>query len=215
MDSSPSETRQPKQARAIRTRGRILDQAEQAFAAKGFEAASLTSDILEPAGISVGSFYHQFSDKRAVLYALLDERRAWGQTRAVAVALSSDRTSFPDAIRAGVLELLDDVDQHPETWWIHFREVHNADPEIRNVIRQTWAAWIESLRTVVEHWVDDPALCSEGRVSFATFGLTGVLRHYLDGSPATRRRIRDEMLDDVVAATVSAFAPLGDCLPTA
>jgi AcrR family transcriptional regulator len=215
MDSPPSETRQPKQARAIRTRGRILDQAERAFAAKGFEAASLTSDILEPAGISVGSFYHQFSDKRAVLYALLDERRAWGQARAVAVAMSADRTSFPDAVRAGVLELLDDVDQHPDTWWIHFREVHNADPEIRNVIRQTWLAWIASFRTVVEQWVDDPERCSDGRLSFATFGLMGILRQYLDETPSTRRRIRDELLDDVVAAIVSAFAPVTDCLPTA
>ena len=77
MNAATVSPRQPKQARAIRTRDRILDQAEQAFADKGFEAASLTSDILEPAGISVGSFYHQFPDKRAVLYALLDEREQW------------------------------------------------------------------------------------------------------------------------------------------
>lgn len=204
MDSSPSATRQPKQARAIRTRERILEQAEQAFAAKGFEAASLTSDILEPAGISVGSFYHQFTDKRAVLHALLDERRPWGELIA-AVEAAADEPTFADAIRRALGELLDHIDRHPATWCIHFREIHSADPDVRGLIGQSWAAWEASIAGLLERWADDGAK-RPGRLAYATGGLTGVLRRYLDGDAAARRVVRQQQLDDVVTASVASLS---------
>lgn len=206
MDTVSIATRQPKQARAIRTRERILDQAEQAFAEKGFEAASLTSDILEPAGISVGSFYHQFSDKRSVLYALLDERRTWHRPHVVDAESPSRPTNFTDAVRSGLLELFDDIDDHPATWWIHFREINSSDPEIRGLIEQSWAAWSQSLRESLAEWVKDPAKRTEGRMRYATSGLSGVLRHYLAGDASTRREMRLRALDDVVAACVASLA---------
>ena len=55
----------------METRQRILDAARIAFAAKGHDAVNLRSDILEPAGVRVGSFYHQFTDKTALLVELL------------------------------------------------------------------------------------------------------------------------------------------------
>ena len=212
MDNSPSATRKPKQARAIRTRERILDQAERAFAAKGFEAASLTSDILDPAGISVGSFYHQFSDKRAVLYALLEERRGARLARALEVANAPELTSFNQSVRQAVLELLDDIDRYPDTWWIHFREIHNADPEIREIVARSWAMWLDSIRSILERWVPSPGARTPGRALFATYGVTGILRLYLDADEAMRRRIRDEMVDDAVAGCTASFS---DCLSPA
>jgi AcrR family transcriptional regulator len=205
MDSSPSATRKPKQARAIRTRERILDQAEQAFAAKGYEAASLTSDILDPAGISVGSFYHQFVDKRAVLYTLLDERRAWRDVSVALAAAAGAEPTFRDAVRHGMLRLLDDIDEHPAAWWIHCRELASADPEIRRLVEQSWASLIDSLRAILEARVDDPAARTPGRLAFAASGLTGVLRTYLTGEAGSRRHLRDDLLDDVVAACVASF----------
>lgn len=195
-------TRQPKQARAIRTRERILDQAEQAFAGKGFEAASLTSDILDPAGISVGSFYHQFTDKRAVLHALLDERRTWGDVIADVIAAAAGKTAPTEALRAAMVAMLDAIDRHPEPWWIHFRELHSADPEIRALIGDSWSAW---------HRAAAALLCTRGdgtpdpgRMTFATRGLAGVLHGYLTSDPAGRRALRSQ-LDGVVAGCVAAL----------
>lgn len=204
MDPSPSATRQPKQARAIRTRERILDQAEHAFATRGFEAASLTSDILDPAGISVGSFYHQFADKRAVLHALLDERRSWRDVNAATTAAAGQQPTFADAVRHAMLLFLDDIDRHPKMWWIHCRELHSADTEIRHLIEQSWSTRVDSVRAVLRSHADDTA--TPGRLAFAALGLTGVLAAYLNGDDATRRDVREVLLDDVVAACVASFS---------
>jgi AcrR family transcriptional regulator len=204
MNTTAVSPRQPKQARAIRTRERILDQAEQAFADKGFEAASLTSDILEPAGISVGSFYHQFPDKRAVLYALLDEREQWQYAGHDGPAPAEART-FAEAVRDELIEFLDDIDDHPATWWIRFRELNSADAEVRTLIEQSWQGWHDSVASVLQRWVDDPGLNTSGRTSYAIAGLRGVLREYLAAEPAERRKLRKDSLDDVVAACVGSF----------
>jgi AcrR family transcriptional regulator len=205
MNATVVSPRQPKQARAIRTRERILDQAEQAFAEKGFEAASLTSDILEPAGISVGSFYHQFPDKRAVLYALLDEREQWQYATEDRPTTPEART-FAEAVRDELLEFLDDIDDHPATWWIRFRELNSADTEIRTLIEQSWQGWQTSVASMLERWVENPDVNTAGRVSYAVAGLRGVLREYLAAEPAERRTLRTDSLDDVVAACVGSFA---------
>lgn len=203
MDTSPSATRQPKQARAIRTRERILDQAEQAFAAKGFETASLTSDILDPAGISVGSFYHQFSDKRAVLHALLDERGAWRAVSADAARSAAAEATLPDAVRHGMLVLLADIDAHPAMWWIHSRELYSADVEIRELIERSWESRLDTIREILQPGAGAAAR-SPGRLAFATAGLVGVLRAYLGAGPPARRAARAR-LDEVVAACVDAL----------
>ena len=206
MDNSPSATRQPKQARAIRTRERILDQAEQAFARKGYEAASLTSDILDPSGISVGSFYHQFTDKRAVLYALLDERRSWQEGSADAAAAAAAQPTFADAVRGGMLFFFDDIDTHPETWWIHCRDLYSADGEIRQLIEQSWASRLAAVQSILESRIDDPAMSTPGRLAFATAGLAGMLRTYLAGDGEVRRRLRSDELDDLVAGCVASLS---------
>lgn len=204
MNITPSATRQPKQARAIRTRERILDQAEHAFAVHGFDVASLTSDILDPAAISVGSFYHQFSDKRAVLHALLEERSDWRTAAERFQAAAEDGASFPDAVRSGMVAFFDAIDEHPEPWWIHFRELHSADTEIRALIEQSWSVWNDAVHSVLHRWAGGDASRSPGRSSFASFGLTGVVRAYLVGDATTRRDLRGTMLDDVVAACVAS-----------
>lgn len=205
MDSSPSATRQPKQARAIRTRERILDRAEHAFASKGYEAASLTSDILEPSGISVGSFYHQFSDKRAVLSALLDERTAWRDVSAAASVVAESQATLVAAVRGAMLRFLDDVDEHPAMWWIHVREIHNSDLEIRRHVEHGWASRVDTVRAILESRLGDPTAAQPGRVMFAVSGLTGVLHAYLTGDDTARRRVRGGLLDEVVAACVDSL----------
>lgn len=201
MDNSPSATRQPKQARAIRTRERILEQAELAFAAKGFEAASLTSDILEPAGISVGSFYHQFGDKRAVLHAVLAERHPWRELSG-SLVVAAEQPTFAASVHAAMTTMLDDIERRPATWSIHFREMCSADPDVRELIAQSWSTWEDSILAVFDRWTPRRA----GRSAFAIAGLSGVLRRYLDGSSDTRREVRDDLLDDVVDGCVASFA---------
>jgi AcrR family transcriptional regulator len=62
------------QARGVATRRRVLQAAESLFARRGYEATGM-ADVAERAGIGVGTLYHHFPDKRALLLALIDD---WG-----------------------------------------------------------------------------------------------------------------------------------------
>jgi AcrR family transcriptional regulator len=62
------------QARGIATRRKVLQAAEALFARRGYEATGM-ADVSERAGVGVGTLYHHFPDKRALLLALIDD---WG-----------------------------------------------------------------------------------------------------------------------------------------
>jgi AcrR family transcriptional regulator len=81
--------RTPKQARSRRTRARILEAAGKVFEEGGYDEAT-TAEIARRAGVSVGSVYSYFTDKRAILIEILEENFA--QIEMVIVAgLSPDR----------------------------------------------------------------------------------------------------------------------------
>jgi AcrR family transcriptional regulator len=54
-------------------RSRILDCAQQLFAARGYDAVGV-QEIVEAAGVTKPSLYHYFNHKRGLLDALLEER---------------------------------------------------------------------------------------------------------------------------------------------
>ena len=66
-------TRRP-QARGIATRRRLLDAAEELLARNGYQATSM-AQIAAAGGVGVGTLYHHFPDKHALLLALVDD---WG-----------------------------------------------------------------------------------------------------------------------------------------
>jgi len=59
-------------AKAKRTKQRLLRAAERVFGASGFDRASI-AEITSGAGVSQGTFYCYFVDKKAVFVALIDE----------------------------------------------------------------------------------------------------------------------------------------------
>lgn len=70
---SPGSIRQRRpQARAQLTRQRLLQAAEQLFSSQGYDPTSI-ADIAERSGVSVGTLYHHFDDKRALLLALIED----------------------------------------------------------------------------------------------------------------------------------------------
>ena len=77
------------QARGVATRRRVLQAAESLFARRGFEATGM-ADVAERARVGVGTLYHHFPDKRALLMALIDD---WSDRE-----LSANRTE-PDMER--------------------------------------------------------------------------------------------------------------------
>ena len=58
------------QQRAIETRSRILEAAEERFALEGYDATGV-AEICKEAGVSKGAFYHHFNSKQEVFLELL------------------------------------------------------------------------------------------------------------------------------------------------
>jgi AcrR family transcriptional regulator len=83
------------------TRERLLDAAEQAFAAEGFGGASLER-IAEAAGFTRGAVYSNFADKADLFVAVLD-RRLEHRRHEVAAALrqAADPAAFVAGMRSG------------------------------------------------------------------------------------------------------------------
>src|SRR5713226_5603547 len=73
MAMSTVSARPPSSHRTSReqTRTRLLEVGRPAFARKGYAGTNLKEDILLPAGVSVGSFYHQFRDKTDLFLEIL------------------------------------------------------------------------------------------------------------------------------------------------
>jgi AcrR family transcriptional regulator len=63
--------REPKQARSINTKERILDTAYRMFCEKGYYKTT-TNEIAKAAGISIGSLYSYFKDKDTIFMEILE-----------------------------------------------------------------------------------------------------------------------------------------------
>lgn len=80
-------------ARSLQTRARILDAAEQLFAARGFEGASIR-DIAKAAGVQGGLVAHHGGSKEE-LFRLVVARRAGALSRIRVEALEGARAQGP------------------------------------------------------------------------------------------------------------------------
>jgi AcrR family transcriptional regulator len=110
--------RQPKQRRARQTVEAVLDAVARILKRDGVKAVT-TNRIAEVAGVSIGSLYQYFSDKRAMFVAL--HRRHIEQVDALVETklLENARSSLDGLIRAMVDAMV---------------EAHAADPELYEVL---------------------------------------------------------------------------------
>ncbi len=189
------------QARARRTREKILSQAKRAFAERGYEATNLTEHILTPAGVSVGSFYHQFSNKREVLLEIFDQTIEARHMRIKAYVAGQTCDSFADAYRGLLLALFDDVDTNPDVWRIQWREYESPDTEIRDRSLVGVPGWSQISLRVIEPWYpEDHAAKSDVARMMVLIGMA-VVREYCHLDADRRPEMRDRLLDPAVAFT--------------
>ncbi|MBW1893331.1 MAG: TetR/AcrR family transcriptional regulator [Deltaproteobacteria bacterium] len=67
-----SKVRTPKQHRGIQTKNRIMKAAFQLFAKKGIHGTN-SKEIVGKAGVSIGSFYSYFKNKKTLLLEMLED----------------------------------------------------------------------------------------------------------------------------------------------
>lgn len=71
LDAHLRPRKEPRQARSVETRARILDAAKAVFAEHGY-AAGTTNRIAEAVSMSIGSLYQYFPNKDAILVELVN-----------------------------------------------------------------------------------------------------------------------------------------------
>jgi len=211
---NPAVALRPEGARASsrqHTRRRLLIFGRRAFARKGHAGTNLKEDILLPAGVSVGSFYHQFRDKTDLFLAILREhsetframiREAHGAVPSGAPGTVA-RHSFATVFR--VAEANDDL------FRIMVRERQSHDARVRAYLRDDHREWITSLADdyrrmglVPTHAAPAAELAAE-LVSALT---AGVVLRYLDYPLAERRYQRRRLIDGLVQLVLAGVPAL-------
>lgn len=203
--------RRPRQARAKQTRERLIAAGLDAFSRLGHDGVNLHTDVLGPAGVSVGSFYHQFSDKTDLLVEVLSvmaERR-----RAGVIGLGfigGDHSSFRADVASGVRMFFDSLDDPQQGWRLLLNERSTAASRVRSVALEGREKWVAQLADAMAAWSDAPLerrrLAAENVVSHAM----GLAASYLDLEPERRRERRSDLIDSATGFLAAGLAGLLD-----
>lgn len=165
----PSPRRTPKQARSRQTIDAVLQAVVKILKRDGVDAVT-TNRIAEVAGVSVGSIYQYFPDKRAIFLALHD-RHAEEVARLVDATVVAHAGSPLEDVLCALMEAL--IDAHapdPELYALLDAEVphrgagaHSLQGRLRNALRLALAANrktadsprdVERTLFVVAHMID-------------------------------------------------------------
>jgi len=197
----------PGRGRAAVTRERILDTARSAFAAKGFDGTNLVADVLEPAAVSAGSFYHQFRSKSDLYSTVVQEAAAGWQTPLVpADAGPRDIGDLSGVAHTAYRAVFDVVDLHEDLVRIQMRDRYHPDPEVYGPLRALRASWITTLTNVYREVLAEPAAAAELTVALAF----GTIAFYLDIPKAERGRVRLRLIENLTAFTLGGLSALDD-----
>jgi AcrR family transcriptional regulator len=133
MSGSDHKTRIPKQKRGIETKSRILVAAKDQFAKHGFHGTN-AKEIAAAAGVSVGSFYSYFRDKKDLFMEIFKEH-----IEEKVVRILSEHRVDPDDRRKSVYRLIKAMLESHDPYPQFHREVlamRYADPEVESIFNE-------------------------------------------------------------------------------
>jgi len=194
-----------------KTRSRLLEFGRRAFARRGHAATNLKEDILLPAGISVGSFYHQFRDKTDLFLAILEEH---GTTfRRMVHDANRPRKGMDEeqVARQSFETVFAIAEENADLFHIMLRERESEDERVREFLREGRRGWTQGLmedyRSMLGgHDVADEELeMAAELVQSMTFGL---IVHFLGLTPEEQRRERSRLIDGLVRFSLGGLTAL-------
>ncbi len=148
-----SGVRTPKQQRGIETRKQIIKAAFKLFADKGIHGTN-SIEIAKKAGISIGSFYSYFKNKKILLLEMLEDyveqhyRMVWRKLDGFNLD-ELDRDKITSIIES-VFEAYDIAPEfHCQTHALRY-----SDPDIKRIYDRERAREIDQIRNIIEKNVD-------------------------------------------------------------
>jgi AcrR family transcriptional regulator len=207
MDSASATENSSRRASALETRRRLLVAGRRAFAAKGLAGTNLKSHILVPAGVSVGSFYHQFRDKTELLLAIMDE-----YDRDFRARLKEIRRPRPGRNTLGMARelysmILDNVDENPDLVAIQLRERGSDDERVSRSLRSARERWIASVAEDYQKISQASSIEVEAHLlaSLTVALALGAMAQYLEAPRSERPEFRERLLEGLVRFTLGGI----------
>jgi AcrR family transcriptional regulator len=196
--------------RATATRVRLFVAGRQAFARKGLAGTNLKLDILGPAGVSVGSFYHQFKDKTELLLGILDEYSEDFRCRLHEVHRPHPGRSLDQITREAYKLVFSIAAENADIWRIQLRERDSEDERIRAYLQRDRTRWHESLsadfRRISE--ASGAPIPDDGAAELMLALSLGAIARYLEEPSESRDAVRQRLLDNLVRFTLAGLPGL-------
>ena len=197
----PAKSRKTTGRRAVaeETRQRLLVAGRRAFGAKGLGGANLREDILKPAKVSTGSFYHQFQDKADLLLEILRVDGANVRAQIEKNASSAGR-NMVDAVHDAFAVYFDMADRSPDFVKIYIREYYSDDRRVRRVIREHNESTIRNVSQILGRLNETAGLAVDTEIGgILISSLTISIINYYLGLPVRQRAaMRERMLSGTV-----------------
>jgi AcrR family transcriptional regulator len=204
--------RQPSQARAVRTRQRVLLAAVQQFSRRGY-AATTTKNVAEQAGVATGTVYQYFSDKDALLHEIA-RSRVREVPRAIVDVIArtaGDTATELEARRQleGIVSFV--IDQHRHEPGLHavLTERRHADSALDAMVTQSETELVEGIASLLAVWRHPGDHLA---TAFVLFGMVegAVHAHVLGHALVDDQRFRAAL----VGALAAVAWPVRDETPT-
>jgi AcrR family transcriptional regulator len=210
MDDTSPTGRPRRRASAEETRRRLLTAGRRAFAVKGLAGTNLKNDVLVPARVSVGSFYHQFRDKTELLLAIMDEYARAFRARLTEIHRPKPGKTALDIARDSYAMILDTVDANPDLVRIQLRERGSDDERVRRSLRIAHERWTASLAEDYRSIAKASGVEVEAGLlaSLSVELALGAMAQYLEAPLGRRRALRERLLDGLVRFTLGGIPAL-------
>ena len=145
----PKPRNAPRQQRSRETYERVLDVAAKTFEELGYSGTT-TNKVAEAAGISIGTLYHYFPDKDALLYSLAERHLTGARTSMMEAfeRLGDERPSLEDSLRTGIEASVRLHVEHPQ---LH-RLLYDSAPRAEALLHRLRAANAAIAEQVARHF---------------------------------------------------------------
>ena len=204
--STEEPARQTRAEQRAATRMKLLEAGVKAFAEKGHDGVNLAKDILDPVGISVGSFYHQFDNKTELLVAIIELATEVAENRFLDSLPSDGSGMNRDAIAASWDAYLSLVDRRADVVTIQLRETHSPHPEIADAIQRLTEARRRLLAARYQQIaLADSTIDTDGLADMVEQLALGALTNYLRTPEAERPIRKVELTERLTTMTIAAI----------